>query len=208
MTTGLTFYGLNNRIGDTVAAFVAGLDCGDYVVAANGSVTVPYQSDPDGLFTAAYVINLANNPPGTIADWGWGNTAVTVEISSVAYTIPVAIGAVYTSQGQVVRPDSMHPGQNGPGLGKTRRIHMFAAKLVNAVTNSLSFGSDFSTTLIPVKLPGNGKTAYNQTTLFKGVYWAPLKCDYDFDGMVSWQIERPFPCTVASVSSFVEMADR
>ncbi len=206
--TGLTFYGMNNLVGVTVAAFICGLDCGDYVVAENGSIAVPYQSDPDGLFTAAYVVNLANNPPGNIADWGWGQSAVTVEISSVSYTIPVAIGAVYTSQGQVVRPDQMHQGQKGEGLAKQRRVHMFGAKLVNAVTSSISFGSDFSTTLSPVFLPGDGRDAYTQVTLFNGVYWNTLNCNSDFEGMLAWEISRPFPCTIASVNSFMNMEDR
>ena len=52
-STGVEFSGLDHMNGKTVTAFVAGLDCGEYTVAS-GKITVPFQSDPDQLFTAAF----------------------------------------------------------------------------------------------------------------------------------------------------------
>ncbi len=202
---GLTFYGFHSLIGYTVSAFVCGLDCQDYVVAADGSITVPYQSDPDGLFTAAYAINLAQNLPANILFWGnWGISGVNVTISGTTYNIPVAIGCTYTSQGQILRPDEPAQGQNGPGPGKTRRNHWIAAKLVNAISGGVSFGSDFGATLKPAYLPGDGTARFNGATLFSGVYQGPVIDGPSFDGMISWQITRPLPCTVTSVSGFID----
>jgi hypothetical protein len=212
--SGLTFYGLSTLVGRTVAAWVCGLDCGTYVVQADGSITVPYQSDPDGLFTAAYAINVSNHPPVTPSTaiettiLGWGAMAVQVNIASTLYTIPVALGATYTSQGQLVRPDEPAQGQNGPGPGKTRRNHMIAAKLVNAVSGGVSFGTDFTGTLLAASLPGNGLTNNAKNAMFSGVYWSVVEDGYSFDGQVTWQITRPYPCTVTSLSGFIEMQDR
>lgn len=206
--SGLTFYGLHSLIGYTVSAVVCGLDCGDYVVAVDGSITVPYQSDPDQLFTAAYAISASNSPPGILATWGYGTMAATVTISSAQYTIPVAIGCTYTSQGQLLPPDEPAQGQNGPGPGKTRRTHMVAMKFVNTISGAVSVGTDFSSTLTPAYLPGNGVARYNGATMFSGTYWGPINDGYSFDSMISWQITRPLPCTVTSVSGFIEEQDR
>jgi len=53
--TGLDIYGYWPLIGKTVSVFAGGLDLGDYVVQAGGKIHVPYQSDPDKLFTKAYL---------------------------------------------------------------------------------------------------------------------------------------------------------
>lgn len=54
----IVFYGYWHLLGRTVSVFVAGLDCGDYVVASDGSVTVPFGAC-DGLFTLAYLESLS-----------------------------------------------------------------------------------------------------------------------------------------------------
>jgi len=54
------FYGLNHLNGKTVSCWAAGLDCGDYLVA-DGFITVPFGSDPDGEFTAAYLQAVSNS---------------------------------------------------------------------------------------------------------------------------------------------------
>lgn len=54
----VVFYGYWHLLGRTVSVFVAGLDCGDYVVASDGSVTVPFGAC-DGLFTLAYLESIS-----------------------------------------------------------------------------------------------------------------------------------------------------
>jgi hypothetical protein len=55
---GVKLCGLGTLEGQTVAAFIAGLDLGDYVVE-DGSIFVPYGSDADHLFTLAYLRNMS-----------------------------------------------------------------------------------------------------------------------------------------------------
>lgn len=57
-STGVTLSGFADLNGDTVTAFLCGLDCGDYTVA-NGQIFVPYGSDVSKLFTLAYLQSTA-----------------------------------------------------------------------------------------------------------------------------------------------------
>lgn len=64
--TQVTFYGMPHLVGKTVQVFAAGLDLGDYTVAANGSVTVPINAAPGGqyessLFTDTLLTQLMNS---------------------------------------------------------------------------------------------------------------------------------------------------
>src|SRR6185312_4003026 len=95
----IAFYGLYHLSGETVSAWVGGLDCGDYVVDSLGAIYVPLASDAGGLLTAAYIVSL---------DGYTGENQVTITFDAgtgaANYTIPVVIGAPYTSQGQAMRP--------------------------------------------------------------------------------------------------------
>jgi hypothetical protein len=55
---GVNLYGFWPLIGATLSVFAGGLDCGDCLVQAGGKIYVPFGSDPDGLFTAAYLTAL------------------------------------------------------------------------------------------------------------------------------------------------------
>lgn len=93
--TGVGLYGAYHLAGETVGVWLGGLDCGDYTVAANGSVFVPYQSDPGGLLTNAYLASVAGQ------DFG---DAATTFSSSVTTTparpsIPGTIGEYLASSG-------------------------------------------------------------------------------------------------------------
>lgn len=57
--TGLKLYGFNQFIGKTITAWV-GLDLGDYTVATDGTIFVPY-STSNSLFTADYLATLTNS---------------------------------------------------------------------------------------------------------------------------------------------------
>lgn len=58
--TGVTAYGLWHLNGENVAAVIGGLDCGNYTVS-QGSIFVPWQSDPGKLFTFAYMQTLSTS---------------------------------------------------------------------------------------------------------------------------------------------------
>ena len=56
--TGIVLYGYWYLNGQSVAAVIGGLDCGQFTVV-NGSVTVPFLSDPGKLFTLAFLEQLS-----------------------------------------------------------------------------------------------------------------------------------------------------
>lgn len=56
---GVLFYGYFYLAGLQVSAMVGGLDCGDFQVAADGTVFVPYGSDAEGAFTFQYMQQLS-----------------------------------------------------------------------------------------------------------------------------------------------------
>lgn len=202
--TTLTFYGFWHLVGETVRASIAGLDCGTAVVATNGSVTISYGSDAGGLLTPAYLISVSNALTGveqnqTFTVWTTADHSVTV---------PVVIGLDYTTQGQVLRPSlaaDIHS-PLGPGLGKTRRVHMGAVFVQDAV--KMSYGTDFTTTLTATKFTTDGFTARAEDSPFTGVQWDLINDGYSFEGMLCWQVNRPYACTICSVSTFLEVEER
>jgi hypothetical protein len=158
--------------------------------------------------------NLLNSTPTTFTDWC--SLSITYGGSTIVAPTTVCpdlgencinVGFTYTSQGQVVRPALPTEGgaSNGALTGKTRRLHMFSALLVD--TQGISFGTDF-TALHAALFKSPGGTPYTQQTLYSGVYQGTIESKYDFDGMLCWQITRPYPATVAAVNSFVMTQDR
>lgn len=127
--------------------------------------------------------------------------------AAVIYTIPVAIGYTYTSQGQILRPiaPAESGARNGPALGKTRRAHMFTSLLLS--TQGISFGTTF-TKLHAAALVSPGGTPLAKNVLFTGTLQDTLEDDYSFDSMICWQITRPYPASVLTIGSFLHTQDR
>ena len=129
------------------------------------------------------------------------------QVTETSSTIPAIVGFNMTSQGQILRAGSQQDAGSAIGLpqGKTRRSHMFAALLAN--TLGVSFGASF-TNLFPAKLANPDGSVNPPTVMYNGVWWDTLAADYNFDDMLCWQINRPYPATVASVSTFRHTQDR
>lgn len=211
MSDGITLSGLWPLAGKTVSAWVAGLDCGDYVVSTDGTILVPFDSDPDGLMTAGWLSNTSNQG-------GYGDAECQIDVSSpnaspTSFTVyvPVVVGINFKSQGQILRPEAEAEVKTpeGSGLGKERRVHRVAALLDNA--QNVSFGTVFGDSrwpLIGFPLVDPQGNAMTRATPFSGVYRTSVNDPTDFDGMVSWECDRPYPCTVVSVSGFLEDADQ
>lgn len=128
---------------------------------------------------------------------------------AVTYSAPAILGFNYASQGQILR--ALAPGEsgarNGPALGKTRRNHQMAVLL--SQTQGISFGTDFSGTMRPAILTSPGGTiTLPLNTLYAGVYWAPVEDDYSFDGMLAWEITRPYPAAVLAIEAYLHTQDR
>lgn len=127
---------------------------------------------------------------------------------ALAYDVPALLGFTYTSRGQILR--AINPqeagAQEGPALGKTRRIQSVAFMVANA--QGMQFGVDFGNSLHTLSFKSPGGTDYTKLQLFTGTVWQELEDDYGFDSMPSWQITRPYPAAVLAVEAFVHTQDR
>lgn len=200
--SGIKLNGMANKAGQTVTVLIAGLDCGDYTVAADGSVTLAYRADPDGLLTAAYLAGLNSAT-------AYAELSTVIEVNDGGkerLIVPVLVGQSYTTQCQIVRPETQEEvrGKTGPGLAETRRVFKYGAKLANAV--GVSMGTNVSN-LRPVPLTQDNGTALDHATMFTGVVRGEVDDDYSYDGMLMWQISRPYPCTMVAIAPFLETAE-
>lgn len=197
----LTFSGMTHLIGKTVTVWCGGVDCGDFYIA-DGTVTIPIDSDVGGIFTSAYLAAISSAT-------AYGVNGVIISGGSIGgpYTVPALVGFTYTSQGQILRPDTTEQNRSptGPGPAKPRRNHQFGALLSG--TQGISFGTDFSR-LHAAQFKSKGNTPYTALQLFSGVYWDVVDDDYSLDGMLAWQVSRPYPAAVVSISGFLNSQDR
>lgn len=205
----ITLYGMWTSVGATVSVFLGGLDCGDYVVDTDGSIVVPYGSDPDGLLTAAYLADISD-----ATAYGVRGIQLDVTVANVLtrVVVPCVIGYNYESDGETQRPMSQDEVKTptGPALGKTRKVHQFGALLQGAIggANGLRFRSGSDATWRPAQLRYPNETPYDHATMFSGVHWDTIDGDTNFDGVVSWNMPRPYPVAVCSVSGFIETNER
>ncbi len=200
MTDGVTITGGWQLVNRNVAVVIAGLDCGNYTLASDGTVFVPFGSDPDGLFTPSY-LNSVSDPRSTnpalvsfsITDGG-GDT--------LTVYVPVLIGYAYSSFAQVLRPkgEQIIKSQSGGGTGKRRRIYNYAMLLNNAV--GLQVGTN-SANSEPAQFRQLNDTLLTHDQMFSGIFYSALNDSHSFDGQLFWMVTRPYPCTILSVNSFM-----
>lgn len=179
---GLTLNGLWHLNGKLVAAWLSGLDCGNFTVS-NGSIFVPYgdgisAGTGSGLFTAAYYVA---NP-----------TAL--------------VGFDFTSDGQCVRPASGAEGgsRSGPTFGKKNRPHYIIAQLED--TQGISFGFD-STPMKPAyfKQANGVNLAVNQQ--FSDIFRDQFPSEYGYDGMITWSVNRGYIANIAAIGAATATQD-
>lgn len=206
----LQIWGLYHLIGSTVQVFVLGLDLGDFVVATDGSVTISLVATVSQ--TAAW--SAAQLIAADLSTYGESSTPISVKNggAAVQVTVPIVIGVPFVAQGQrlrVVTQDDTK-GQQGAALGVNRRSYMFSALLQNTV--EVRFGTILTPSpygsMLAAKFTDDAGTAIADGTAFSGVYWDTLTDDYSFDSMFCWQTDRPYPCTIVSTSSFIEVEER
>lgn len=201
----ITFYGLWHLNGKTVTVSCGGVDAGDAVVA-NGAVTVPIDGDVGTAFTTAYLSSISSSTA-----YGAMTVPVTTPLVGGGTTtlyVPAVVGFTYTSQGQILRPDSVDQtrGQTGPGMGKAGRAHQFAALMSGA--QGISFGTDFGKTLHTANFRQLNQAPFAATQLYSGIYWDTVDDTFSFDGQLAWQITRPYPAAVVSIAMFQQNQDR
>lgn len=170
------------------------------------------------LLLYAQYAQISGSPipgPSSPSAWeGWslltaGNIFFGNTTSTSRFTIPAVVGFTYTTQGQIVRPATPQEAgaANGPASGKTRRNHMFSVLLAAAIYASVQFGTVFGK-LRPANFKNPNGVAYTTNTLFSGVHWGTVEDNYDFEGGLAWNITRPLPCSVTSISGFLNTQDR
>jgi hypothetical protein len=206
---GVRFTGLNWFIGKTIAVVAFGLDLGDYVVDANGTVFVPYGSGTAPvsfdytvagagryLFTAAYIAANLLTTPGRNGSIAYGNGYM-----------PCCAGYTYTSQGQLLRPSSPETSgtRAGPAMGKKRRSHLFVGLFHNTI--GVQVGTDFANKLLPANFKDDGDTLFPPDQMYSGTWRDTVESDYDFDSMITWQILRPYPASVVSIGAMLKTQD-
>lgn len=204
-------------MGTTVSVQIIGQDCGDFTVAADGSITVPIYGTT--ISSVPGVVTIAN----LIAADGLYNMeqATPLEIQSgsvVKYlNVPMVIGRGFVAQGQRLRAatadDIKSP--SGPALGKLRRTHEFSALIADAVV--VSFGTKLTPTPTGNMIEADDLLDGHETGTtinvtagagFSGVYRGTLTATYDFDDQFCWQVDRPWPFAIMAVTSFLKATDR
>lgn len=204
VSTVYQYYTINTKLGTSVTTPLHG------VALTGGQVW----DDVTGRFTAYIEYTTGGSAPPPVAptvgsftdDWasfpGAGGITPTTPLFA-----PFVAGYTYTSQGQILRPIAPQEtgAQNGPALGKTRRIQQFTALLHR--TQGISFGGDLNN-LRPANFETPGGTPYTVLQLYSGAWWDTLDDDSSFDGMTAWQVVRPYPATVLAIESFLHTQDR
>lgn len=217
---GLWYFNSATGLGTTVSVQIIGQDCGDFTVAADGSVTVPLFGTTfagvAGVVTMANLLatdglyNIEQNCPISILNGG----------PRLLINVPVVIGRVYVSQGQRVRAVNAADLQTeaGPALGLQRRTDTFSALVQDAVV--VQFGTSFfprplgnmlSQPLFPGGVdpnsgslaPAVGYSGIIRQTLTAGGYDF-VNGPSDYDDMFCWQVDRPWPFVINSVTCFLE----
>lgn len=147
-------------------------------------------------------------------DWGAISSPSTLAgpaTTGGSYQVPFEVGFTFTSQGQLLRqvaPQSSGA-RNGPALGKTRRTQQIGLLLQNCPTNgAVTMGTDFAhlTGLFPTD--ATKETPLPAGQLFSGSLWDILEDTYSLDGMIAWQITRPYPLAICAVQGFLHTQDR
>lgn len=210
MTDGITLSGGWMVANRTVGVMIAGLDCGNFLVATDGTVFVPFGSDAAGLLTPAY-LNQVSNPTSTNPSL----TAISIFNSSTSETliveVPVVMGYVYASSGLGLRPatEAQMKTQQGPGVGKLHHVLGIGAQVVSAALSALQLKTADGTPITAPFLNGfpNGNPI-KEGTLFTGVTYVVVPDDMGFDSQIGWTITRPLPCSIVGLTSFLETEER
>lgn len=191
--------GLADFEGETLGVFLAGLDCGDFPVIG-AVITVPTDgSVADGYLTERWL----NQVTAMKRDWGLNGAIVG------KWKVPCIVGYRYKSRGQLVRP--VAPGDTGselgPGFGKFKRQHNFAAQVKS--TGGISFGTSFDDgRMYPLGARNPGEIALSPTELASGIIVDSISDESSYDSMLAWEVEGPYSAMLCAVGGFITTEDK
>lgn len=151
--------------------------------------------------------NLNSTPATYTGQWarlgGVTSPPGSSEITIGVPILPAVAGFTYTSQGQRLRQVNNDDAGTmvGPGFAKTKRIHKAGFFFAGTPPQAVYTGASFTGILRPTQFYNiTIPLAVNQ--LFTGVMRQEIDDFYDFDGMLCWQITRPYPATVVACGEF------
>ena len=211
--TQVQIWGLYHLVGVTVSVYIIGQDCGDFTVAADGSVTVPLLGTTLGGVVGE--VSLANLIAAD-GEYGESDCPLVVHSATVSHsiTVPAVIGQPYVTQGQRLR--ALLPAdlglREGPGLGIPRQTKQFAVLVKDAV--NVTFGTSLTPTplgdMITCTFAAPTDAALPVGTGFDGVWWETLDDPgaANYDSALCWQIDRPYPFALMAVTQFIDAEDR
>lgn len=215
--TDVVFRGLYFAVGYTVSVSVCGIDCGDYVVSFavgeenEGFITVPINSDPNGLFNGAY---LAQFDVGPFDRTTYGDATTRIDLADgvggvETIYVPVVIGFTYPSIGVGLRPLTSEQTKSplGGAEGKTRRIQ-WAGFLFQNAQGVTVISSNPTDGFFPSVFTDVTEAPLNMNELFSGIYQTPVDDAYSYDGQLGWMVTRPYACTVVAMTSHLETQER
>lgn len=203
---GIWLRGLGDFEDETLAAFVAGLDCGDFPVIG-GSIAIPFAVDgvgtADGYFTERWLTQVS------AMKRDWGVRSVTLE--SGRWVVPVVVGYRYASRGQLLRPVSQADtgAALGPGFAKMKRIHNFGV-LVNS-TRGMKVGTSFDPLRMHDLGNADGKTAERKpspTELSSGIIADTVEDESGYDSQICWEVTGPYSAMVCAIGGFIKTEDK
>lgn len=231
---GCTFYGMWYWRGQTVSFVIMGKYIGDYLIANDGSVHIPFSGGPPpndfaGAFSIADVglamvtlpiehaygyQEFVYDPNGT-SDAVYNYDTVSGQVHPV-YKYCGHFGLKYRRRGQTMRPKI--GSQNGPlPFGKTIRVTRGMFYVDSAV--ELNIGTDFSN-MRPITLTQNGSQNITPTGIQPidqfgdvGLFWTTgifrdfAVDDYSFNGQIAWEQDLPYPGGILAVGSTYEVID-
>jgi hypothetical protein len=97
--------------------------------------------------------------------------------------------------------------RNGPGFAKLRRNQKAGFQLSQA--QGISIGTQFVdlTKVRVLTLKSDNVNVNTVIQLFTGVIQQDVDDPNSLNGMLAWQITRPYPCTVTAVGGFLHTTD-
>lgn len=194
----VTLYGLHDLDNEIVTVYLAGIDMGDWPVV-DGKLVFDFTGAEEiaaGL-TKEYLIKIG----ALNRDYGYLSVTLLGK-----YKVPVAIGYRYRSAGQRLRPGIAEDVGTaaGPGFGKFRRNHQYAALFW--MTKGVLVGTEGEKNLAQLRSPG-GRTPEG-LELFSGIITDTLQDDSSYDGAISWESTAVWPCNIAALGGFLMGQDK
>lgn len=203
---GIWLRGLGDFENETLAAFVAGIDCGDFPVVG-GRISIPFAVDGVGTGEGYFTERLLTQVSALKRDWG----VRSVTLEGGRWVVPAVVGYRYASRGQLLRPVAQADtgAALGPAFAKMKRTHQFGILVSN--TAGLKVGTSFDPARMHPLMLTDGKSAeraLTPTELQSGIISDTIEDESSFDSQICWEVTGPFSAMVCAIGGFIVTEDK